>query len=175
VQKARDRVAGILRHGGLAIPKQERDDLVQEIMTEIWQAVNRARFDVSGGFWGFVEVVTSRRSIDWLRSQRTQTSLPDELPSLSGGPLGRALKRERGELAAEILAALDVGCRQLLVARLGDDLSYAEIARSTGKSEGALRVQLYRCIRRAREVWRRLRQDSAKESNMVRLDQEQRS
>lgn len=35
-------------------------------MTEIWRAVNRSGFDVSLGFWGFVETVTARRCIDWL-------------------------------------------------------------------------------------------------------------
>ncbi|MFW6012074.1 MAG: RNA polymerase sigma factor [bacterium] len=149
-------MAKILAYGGLAIPGQERDDLEQEVMAEIWQAVNRSRFDFSAGFWGFVEVVTSRRCIDWLRTRRETLPLPEEVVSPHRGQLRQTLEHERSELASEVLAALDPRCRELITLRLRDDLSYAEIARATGKTEGALRVQLYRCIHRARTLLKRL-------------------
>lgn len=145
-------MARILSHGGFSIAAEEREDLEQEIVTEVWQAVNRASFDFSGGFWGFVEVVTARRCIDWLRTQRAKVPLLDEVVSDGTSPLRWTLEQERTALASAVLSALDPQCRELLVHRLGDDLSYGEIARLTGRSEGALRVQLYRCIRRAREL-----------------------
>lgn len=162
VQEVRHRVARILAHGGLAIPGQERDDLEQEVMAEIWQAVNRSRFDFSAGFWGFVEIVTSRRCIDWLRTRRERLSLPEEVVSPHKGPLRQTLERERSELASEVLSALDLRCRELLILRLRDDLSYAEIAQATGRTEGALRVQLYRCIRHARQLLERIGGEGAR-------------
>ena len=160
VQEVRKRVAKILLYGRLAIPVQEREDLEQEVMTEIWQAVNRSRFDVSAGFWGFVEVVTSRRCIDWLRVQRERLPLPGDIEIRRPGPLRTALARERAALASRVLAALDPRCQDLIRLRWQDDLSYAEIGRSVGKSEGALRVQLYRCIRQARKLWERIDEGS---------------
>jgi RNA polymerase sigma factor (sigma-70 family) len=153
-------VARILRHGGLAIPEQERDDLEQEIVTEVWQAVNRSRFDFFAGFWGFVEVVTTRRCIDWLRARRAAAAslpeevTPQEITSKERGPLQETLLRERAVLATEILAALDPECQKLIAMRMRDGLSYREISRATGRSEGALRIQLYRCIRQARLGWK---------------------
>lgn len=152
VQEARQRVSRILIHGALSIPPQERQDLEQEIMTEIWQAVNRSQFDFSAGFWGFVEVVASRRCIDWLRSRRESVGVPETIRSTRPGPLGLTLQRERRARVEEVLAELDHPCRELLLARFRDDLSYAEIARRTGKTSGALRIQMYRCIRRARTL-----------------------
>jgi len=152
VREVRKRVDRILAHGGLAIPKPEREDLGQEVLTEIWQAVNRRRFDFAGGFWGFVEVVTSRRSIDYLRARREQSSIPGDVTSGEKGPLSRALDQERAHLASEVLSALDDSCRELITLRLRNDLSYREIANLTGKSEAALRVQLHRCLRRARKL-----------------------
>jgi RNA polymerase sigma-70 factor (ECF subfamily) len=152
-------VGAILEFGGLAIPAQERDDLEQEVMTEVWQAVNRSQFDLSGGFWGFVEVVTSRRCIDWLRTRREKLSLPDELVSSEDGPLRSALQHERSAVASAILSALGRSCRELVILRLREDLSYREIAETTGKSEGALRVQFHRCIGRARDIWARIAED----------------
>jgi RNA polymerase sigma factor (sigma-70 family) len=165
VREVRRRVTRILAHSGLAVPEDERDDLEQDVMTDVWQAVNRSHFDVSAGFWGFVELVTSRRSIDWLRARREKRSLPEEITSPVTGPLGRALERERSELASEVLTALDPQCRELITLRLRDDLSYREIARTTGKTEGALRVQLYRCVRQARRIWERLRGDLKREGS----------
>lgn len=156
VQEVRRRVQRIVAYSGLAIPRQERDDLEQEVMADIWRAVNGPRFDFSAGFWGFVEVVTSRRSIDWLRSRRDKITLAEELESPAQGPLGDALEQERAELASEVLAALDSRCRELIGLRLRDELSYAEIARALGESEGTLRVQLYRCVGRARQLVKRI-------------------
>jgi len=139
-------------YGALTIPEQERDDLKQEVVTEIWRAVNRSRFDPTGGFWGFVEVVTARRCIDWLRSRREKVDLPHELETLTASPLDSALINERTELASDILMELEPECRELITLRLRDNVSYREIANVTGKSEGALRVQFYRCIGRARRI-----------------------
>lgn len=156
VQEARKRVGKILAHGALQIPPQDRDDLAQEVMTEIWQAVNRSRFDFSSGFWGFVEVVTARRCIDWLRSRKEQVPIPDGLGSPAPGPLKRALARERSGMASEVLAALHPRCQQLVSLRLRDELSYKEIAEVTGTSEGTARVQFYRCIRGASRLLKRI-------------------
>lgn len=156
VHEVRRRVGRILEFRGLAIPAQERGDLEQEVMTEVWQAVHRSGFDPTGGFWGFVEVLTSRRSIDWLRTRRENLSLPEEAVSSEGGPLGNTLRRERVALAARVLSELGIECQNLIASRLRDDLSYREIAQATGKSESALRVQLYRCIEQARKVWGRV-------------------
>jgi len=156
VRVVRERVGRILSYGSLEIPSQDRDDLAQEIMTEIWQAVNRSRFDFSAGFWGFVEVVTSRRCIDWLRVRREGASLDGDLVSGAKGPLRQTLEKEEGRLASQVLTSLEPRCRELITLRLRDDLSYGEIAKILGKSEGALRVEVYRCIRNAREMVKRL-------------------
>lgn len=159
VEEARRRVRKILAHGALQVPAHERDDLEQEVMTEIWRAVNRSRFDFSGGFWGFVEVVTARQCIDWLRSRKEKVPLHEGLGSPSPGPLRLTLNRERSAVASEVLASLDQRCQQLILLRLRDDLSYREISEATGTTEGALRVQFYRCIGRARKLVSRIARD----------------
>lgn len=155
VQLVRDRVQKIIRFRGLGVPPQQADDLEQEIVTQVWQAVNRPSFEPTSGFWGFVEVVTARRCIDWLRSRRDSVvPLSDAMHDLRVGPLGRTLKQERSELAAAVVQSLGPGCRQLLSFRFDKGLSYHEIAERTGKSEGALRVKVYRCIQQAQKLLR---------------------
>jgi RNA polymerase sigma-70 factor (ECF subfamily) len=148
----RERVERILAFKGLKIPKQDRDDLAQEILTGIWQAVIRPEFDLTAGFWGFVEVVTSRRCIDWLRRRKDQSPLTEDIRDGAKNQLETTLDQERVQQASEILAALDPECRKLIVFRLIEDRSYSDISELLGKTEGALRVQMYRCIRSAKQI-----------------------
>ena len=126
-------------------------------MTEVWQAVNRPGFDFAAGFWGFVEIVTSRRCIDWIRAQKGEP-VPYTADLRDGGrnPFERVLDGERAKIASQVLQALEPECRKLIAMRLHEGISYKEIARILGKSEGALRVQFYRCVRGARDVVNRM-------------------
>lgn len=152
VHQVRDRVRKILAFQKLGIPAHDRDDLEQEVMTEVWQAVNRSSFDVAAGFWAFVELVTSRRCIDWRRRHRVTLPLQESLRDRRAGPSERILDDERSVIAAEILRQLDPDCSEIVGMRFREGLQYKEIARRIGKTEGAVRVQFHRCIRRAREL-----------------------
>lgn len=123
---------------------------------EIWQAVNRSGFDLSAGFWGFVEIVTSRRCIDWLRAKRNPVPVEEDLRYIGQSPFEQLLDNERAKIASQVLEALEPECRKIIVLRLHEDLPFKEIAQIVDKSEGALRVQMYRCIQRARDLVNRL-------------------
>lgn len=149
----RARVRRIVAFRGFRIPREDRLDLEQTIMFQIWQAVGRSDFDGTG-FWGFVEIVASRRCIDWFRSRKGEVSLEPELERADTrpGPLRRALSRERAELANAALARLPEPCRELIHLHAGLNKSYKEISGLLGREEGALRVQLHRCIQRANRI-----------------------
>jgi RNA polymerase sigma-70 factor (ECF subfamily) len=151
VRVVQARVRRILGFRGYRIPAVERQDLEQEIMTQVWQAVNRTGFDPELGFWKFIEVVTARRCIDWLRASREETELPAEVEA-EGGPEKSALAGERVRLAYAALSQLGKPCRDLIYLRIGMNRSYRELATLLGRSEGALRVQMHRCVERARGI-----------------------
>ncbi len=159
VQTVRRRVRRILAFRGYRIPTDDRNDLEQEVMTQLWQAVNRSGF-ASAGFWGFVEVVTARRSIDWLRARKGETALDDGFASSARGPLGAALARESTEQAHAALAQLAKPCRDLIYLHFAMRKPYKELSALLGRSEGALRVQLHRCVREARRILAALRDDA---------------
>lgn len=152
VGRVRERVRRILSARRLAIATDEREDLEQDVMTEVWRAVNRSGFDLAGGFWGFVEVVASRRCIDYRRARRDVTTLDEEHRDGAAGPFESAVTAQRTDLASRILARLEPPCRQLVTMRLHDGMSFREIAQVLGRSEGALRVQMHRCIAKARDI-----------------------
>ena len=153
LRQVRDRVGRIIAFRGFGMPQEDRRDLQQDVVTQIWEAVRRPDFDFGRGFWGFVEVVTARRCIDWLRGRRWTEDIEDS-PHADAGrtPLESVLARERVELAHLVLARLDRGCRDLIYMHAGMNRTYREIAQLVGGTEGALRVRLHRCVKRARTL-----------------------
>ena len=152
VDRIRRRVRRIAACSAYRIPRTEREDLEQEVMAQLWQAVNRPGYDSSRRFLGFVDVVATRRCIDWLRRRREHYPLREEFPSAAVGPLRVVLGQEKLELAYTALAQLGKPCRELVYLRLGMEMPYGEISAKLGKSENALRVQMFRCIEEARRV-----------------------
>jgi RNA polymerase sigma-70 factor (ECF subfamily) len=152
VHQVRKRVCKIIAFQKLRIPPQDREDLEQEVMTEVWRAVNRDSFDFTAGFWGFVEIVTSRRCIDWLRKKKEHVPLVEGLRDEKESPLDRIFSGERQTIASSVFQALDPQCREIFVMRFQNGLRYRDISDHLGKSEGAVRVQMHRCVQRAREV-----------------------
>lgn len=152
VETVRSRVRRIVSFRGYGIPKNEQEDLVQEVMVQLWRTATRESNAAGPRFWGLVEVVAARRCIDWLRTSRSSVPLEESMAEKRPGPLAKTLDRERLALASQALAELDEPCQRLIYLQAGLDLPYREIARILGKSEGALRVQMYRCVRQARRI-----------------------
>lgn len=152
--EVRRRVRRIVAFRGYGIPAEDQRDIEQRTMTELWQAVTRSGFEPTG-LWGFVEVVTSRRCIDWRRSCRPEIDLESvREPADPGmGPLGSVLEREKLRRAEAVLAALPPSCRELIRLHAGEGRTYREIAKILGVSETALRVRMHRCIKRAQSMF----------------------
>lgn len=72
------------------------------------------------------------------------------LADSSSSPSGKAIRHEEAARIAEAVTRLPEEMQQVLLARLVDDQSHAEIARQSGRSEGAVRVLYSRAIRRLR-------------------------
>jgi len=144
------RVDRILAFRGYGVPAVDRRDLRQDVIAQVFQAVQRDEFDFEQGFWGFVETVATRRVIDWLRARRTVVELDPELTDHGASAVDGLIAREQASLGRAVLARLDEKCRDLITRHAREGLAYREIASVLGVSEGALRVQLHRCVKRAR-------------------------
>ncbi len=160
--EVRVRVRRILAFRGYGMSREDRFDLEQVVLLQVWQAVGRPDF-APEGFWGFVEVLASRRAIDWWRVRRPEVDFepPATVADPSTGPLRAVLDREQSELAQAALERLSPECQELIRLHVGSRLSYGELAQRLGKSEGALRVQMHRCIQRASRILREMLEDKS--------------
>lgn len=154
VDEVEERVRRIVSYRGYGIPIEQQEELCQDALIQIWQAVNKDGFDAERGFWGFVQVVSARRCIDWRRKKREARSEAgiSLLPDPRRGPFRRLVAGERDKAVRGVLDELGAACRQVIDLRVAGDKSYSEIAEITGRSEQALRAQMYRCIKKARQI-----------------------
>jgi RNA polymerase sigma factor (sigma-70 family) len=139
---------------GFRFDAEERRDLVQEVLLDVFRAASRPGFELQASLDAFVRSVTHRRYVDWLRSRKPGT---EPGPARDGfkAPDAGLLAREEIETAKRVLLRMGGPCRTLILLRLSGK-GYAEISRELGRSEGALRNQLYKCLKKARDMFRRL-------------------
>ncbi len=160
------RVGALLRlmvgERGHFIPPDQRDDVIQEAMLDLWRAIVRPDFTLRHGLDAFVRIVAHRRCLDWMRRRRDTAPLDERLTSNARRPDDALIERQTAARREWILARLSEGCRELIRLRVGDRLSYRQIGERLCRSEGALRNQMYKCLVRARRLVDRSERDGDK-------------
>jgi len=156
VTQVRAVVTRMVRFRGYAIPSEDHRDLVQEVLLQLWEAVNRPDFDFNRSFEGFAALVAGRRCIDWVRTRKQTTQLSPSMAREGDGPLEHLMEEERVTIVHEVLDQLKESCRKLIRMHVGEKRTYREISGLVGRSEEALRFQMFRCIKEARAILDRI-------------------
>ncbi len=149
VERLAERVVSGQRFG---LTAEDRRDVVQDTLLDLWTAVARPGFDGTRRFEPFVCSVACRRAIDRVRERRRTEPLGESAMASGDGPEARSLRADRLRLGREVLLRLGRACRELIHLHAVEQRTYAEIGRGAGRSEGALRVQMHGCLRQAREI-----------------------
>ena len=164
--RAAGNVRRIINSRAYVIPERDRPDIVQQTMLDVWRVLADDN-DVTGDFDGLVCRIAHRRCVDWVRRRRTTVDLDDVHPSDSGDPEVTAHRTEQVRLGRRILARLSSSCAELIRLRLFEDESYSRIAGREGRSEGAVRNQMYKCLNRARKVHQEIEEDTGQNAARV--------
>jgi RNA polymerase sigma factor (sigma-70 family) len=136
-------------------------DRAEDIVQDVLLTVHRVRhtYDPARPFSHWLATLAERRSIDALRRRgRTEAAEVTDDHAYETFPDPRANKemeaRDRTAGLGGAIAALPAGQREALELLRLRELSLAEASRASGKSIGALKVNMHRAIRSLR---RRLR------------------
>ncbi|GEP03171.1 DNA-directed RNA polymerase sigma-70 factor [Methylobacterium oxalidis] len=134
------------------------DDVVQEALLTIHRA--RATYDPARPFLPWLRAIAQRRAVDALRRQSRRPQEVHDPASLDGqedaGPApGQALEegqeaRLREARLARAVASLPAGQRQAVEHLALHERSLAEASALTGRSKGALKVNLHRALKSLR-------------------------
>lgn len=146
-------IAAVARRCG--VPADRADDVVQDVLLTVHRA--RASYDPRRPFDAWLKVIAERRSIDLLRRLRRQGGRelhnPGALEStidISADP-GRGL--DHAETAGRIgraVATLPDRQREAVHHLIFEERSLADAAHATGRSAGALKVNLHRALKALR-------------------------
>jgi RNA polymerase sigma-70 factor, ECF subfamily len=128
-----------------AASEPDRDDLVQEILLQLWRSLRRFQGKASESTW--IYRVALHTALAWHRSENKRRAAQIPLPAIEELPEPNdPIARERDELVANLYLAI----RRLpkvdaaLVLLYLDDLSYREMAEVLGISETNVGVKLNR-------------------------------
>ena len=145
-------VRRVVRYEGYAIPWDEREDVAQEVLLQLWLAVARPDFDHEQSFEAFLRAIACRRCIDWRRRRRAMVELKPDLIDRGRGPEEMTSEVERLRIGRRVLARLSPACRELIRLHAAEEKTYGEIGSMLRRSEGALRVQMHACLKAARAI-----------------------
>ncbi len=133
------------------------DDVVQDVLLTIHRA--RQTYDPTRSFSAWVVTIAQRRAIDLLRQRgrhdRREVHEPIAYEGYAGGEgfdQDRDVTLEqRGKLLESALSSLPPSQRQAIEALALRQLSLDEAADATGKSKGALKVNMHRALKSLRD------------------------
>ncbi|MCE4223015.1 sigma-70 family RNA polymerase sigma factor [Methylobacterium sp. C25] len=148
--------------------KGVRGEAVEDVVQETLMTVHRARgsYDPARPFLPWLRAIAQRRAIDALRRDGRRPREVDDPIAYEAHPddglpeAGQGLEaREREARLAQAVAALPRGQRQA-VEQLGlREHSLAEASALTGRSTGALKVNLHRALKTLRAALAKDRED----------------
>ena len=144
VARNRGRYVGIAR----AYAGEDSDDLLQEILMQIWGSLPGFQQRSSVDTWCYR--VALNTALSWRRNERNKSESSadsDKIADVSGAIDGH----DSVTLLERFLSSLSHADRAMVLMYL-DDLSGKEIAEVTGLSEGAVRVRIHR-IKGRLESW----------------------
>ena len=133
-----------LVHGILLarVPRDEVDDLVQDIFLHAFRKLNTLRDPEAFGPW--IAMIARNRAIDFHRRTRPTVEMTDDLG-------GSNTSDSRATEILELIRTLPDAYRETLVLRLVEGMTGPEIAARTGLTPASVRVNLHRGMKLLRQ------------------------
>ncbi len=155
VRRTRSWIQGTLA-GYRAGLGHELEDLEQEILVQLIQALREGRFRRQSRLKTYVKSFTHHKAIDRLRAagRRHWVDIDSiDPPAGEESAFDRLARSQQTEIALQVVAESPEQCRELW-RMLEQGLSYKEMSRRLGIAAGTLRARVMRCRQRALQTRR---------------------
>ena len=131
----------------------EAEDLTSQVFLKALEGL--AHYREQGNFAAWLFTIARRKAIAAYR--RPPPHLPlgeaEQIPGPADDPLERIMRGEQRQRMAALFADLDEDQRELLRLRFSAGLGYAEIGALLGRSQAAVKMAVYRLLRRMYAKW----------------------
>ncbi|MDO8577696.1 MAG: RNA polymerase sigma factor [Dehalococcoidales bacterium] len=137
----------IYRHVCYRVPdRADAEDITQEVFIRAWRAVGRYR-NGKTPFFSWLLVIARNLVADFYRIRKNHALLDGDAPYASGIDIEKEVEasQKKDELQ-QAISKLNKVKQKVLIMRFIEDRSYPEISRALGKSEGAVRVLVFRAL-----------------------------
>jgi len=124
------------------VPRDEVDDLVQDIFLHAFKKLDTLRDWAAFGPW--IAMIARNRAMDFHRRSKDTVEVTDDLRSTD-----TSLSKAKEIL--ELIRGLPEAYRETLVLRLVEGMTGPEIAERTGLTPASVRVNLHRGMKQLRE------------------------
>lgn len=135
--------------------RDQWDDVLQDVRLEVTRLLRDGRFRGESSLKTYLWRVTSHTCLDRLRARSRWTWVEYDGegadPALTARPPQERVWSAERDLLLRVLSRMSEDCRKLWKMVIAG-LSYREMSHRTGVSEGALRVRVLRCRKKAHEV-----------------------
>jgi len=137
----------------------DTEDLTQQVFLKAWQAIDRYK-RTSSPFLAWLMTISHNLVVDFYRTKKDKTYLDAELTAddSASSPAQVADARFHPQQLRKAILKLRSNEQQVIMMRIVEGFSYAEVASSLGKSEGAVRVILHRALVALRRILERERE-----------------
>lgn len=131
----------------------DAEDLTQQVFLRAWQAIRRYK-KTAIPFLGWLIKISHNLVIDFYRSRKSEVPIDFDITDTEpeNDPANLAEARFSRREIRQAINRLKGDQQQVVLMRFIEDFSYAEIAASLGKSEGAVRVILHRGLVKMRTI-----------------------
>ena len=132
------------------------DEVFQEVFLAVWAKRRQYRFPLTFRSWLFaIAANKSREHFRRVRRRPSGAELVDVADSESG-PMKEAIKAEHAHQVNLALQSLTEQQRSVVIMRVWNGLSYAEIATSIGAKVGTARALMHRALEKLKPTLSRL-------------------
>ena len=138
----------VLRYVQRFVPRDEAEDVRQQVFLEVWRS--RSRFDPDRKIEPWVLAIAKRRAIDHLRHRsRAPLESAGELPiAATGDKLDFTEAHAAASEIRDALAALPEEQRETLELAYFHDLTQVQIAEQLGVPLGTVKARSFRALRK---------------------------
>src|SRR6266481_506986 len=126
-------IVRIVRDSGIA------EDLTVETFWRIYRS--RERFNPQGNFQGWARRIATNAALDYLRSARRETGLPEDL----------AVRGQTREQIKQAFHQLPAKYRLVATLALIEEEPYSSIAEAVGISAALVKIRVFRAVRMLRK------------------------
>lgn len=139
----------------MVISEHRSEELFQEVFLTVWVKRHQYKFPMPFRAWLFT-IATNRCRQDFRKPRREVNSgeegVTDLSPSREANPMDIAMQSETAKAVAKAVSQLPPKQREVVVLRVWNQLSYAEIAKALGAQEATVRSHMHHGLTSMRKL-----------------------